>query len=205
MDCSKNLFVLNVPTAEWKELGAETKFAQLSDDRIALELGDMLIEGFGVTRQEGSTHLAALFDVEDGQCAVFKLHGHLAVGIGGDEVNFPSWQVGDIGGSVVVLGGLLSDEYDGSKAQIPGFGDIPYIGSLFRNERRTRKKTNLMVFLRPVVLRDANATETFSTGRYQQMMGAQINSQVEPTPVMPIGNTIVLPPVPLAPLAPSRP
>jgi general secretion pathway protein D len=108
-------------------------------------------------------------------------------------------------GSVVVLGGLLSDEYDGSKAQIPGFGDIPYIGSLFRNERRTRKKTNLMVFLRPVVLRDANATETFSTGRYQQMMGAQINSQVEPTPVMPIGNTIVLPPVPLAPLAPLAP
>ena len=102
-------------------------------------------------------------------------------------------------GSVVVLGGLLSDEYDGNKAQVPGLGDIPYIGSLFRNESRTRKKTNLMVFLRPVVLRDANATETFSTGRYQQMMGSQINSQVEPNPVMPIANTIVLPPAPLAP------
>jgi len=100
-------------------------------------------------------------------------------------------------GSVVVLGGLLSDEYDGNKAQVPGFGDIPYIGSLFRNETRTRKKTNLMVFLRPVVLRDANATELFSSGRYQQMMGAQNNSQVEPNPVMPIGNTIVLPPAPL--------
>ena len=105
-------------------------------------------------------------------------------------------------GSVVVLGGLLSDEYDGNKAQVPGFGDIPYIGSLFRNETRTRKKTNLMVFLRPVVLRDANATELFSSGRYQQMMGAQNNSQVEPNPVMPIGNTIVLPP---APLKPSKP
>ena len=105
-------------------------------------------------------------------------------------------------GSVVVLGGLLSDEYDGNKAQVPGFGDIPYIGSLFRNETRTRKKTNLMVFLRPVVLRDANATEVFSSGRYQQMMGAQNNSQVEPNPVMPIGNTIVLPP---APLKPSKP
>jgi general secretion pathway protein D len=100
-------------------------------------------------------------------------------------------------GSVVVLGGLLSDEYDGNKAQVPGFGDIPYIGSLFRNETRTRKKTNLMVFLRPVVLRDANATELFSSGRYQQMMGAQNNSQVEPNPVMPIGNTIVFPPAPL--------
>ena len=59
-----------------------------------------------------------------------------------------------------------------------------------------------MVFLRPVVLRDANATEVFSSGRYQQMMGAQNNSQVEPNPEMPIGNTIVLPP---APLKPSKP
>lgn len=100
-------------------------------------------------------------------------------------------------GSVVVLGGLLSDEYDGNKAQVPGFGDIPYIGALFRNESRTRKKTNLMVFLRPVVLRDANATDLFSSGRYQQMMGAQSASQVEPTAVMPIENNIVLPPAPL--------
>jgi len=99
-------------------------------------------------------------------------------------------------GSVVVLGGLLSDEYDGNKAQVPGFGDIPYIGALFRNESRTRKKTNLMVFLRPVVLRDANATETFSTGRYQQMMNTQSGAQVEANPVMPIENNISLPPPP---------
>ncbi len=99
-------------------------------------------------------------------------------------------------GSVVVLGGLLSDEYDGNKAQVPGFGDIPYIGALFRNENRTRKKTNLMVFLRPVVLRDANATETFSSGRYQQMMNSQSNAQVEPNAIMPIGNNISLPALP---------
>ena len=105
-------------------------------------------------------------------------------------------------GSVVVLGGLLSDEYDGNKAQVPGFGDIPYIGALFRNESRTRKKTNLMVFLRPVVLRDANATELFSSGRYQQMMNAQSGAQVEANPVMPIQNNIMLPPPPVGGKAP---
>jgi general secretion pathway protein D len=105
-------------------------------------------------------------------------------------------------GSVVVLGGLLSDEYDGNKAQVPGFGDIPYIGALFRNESRTRKKTNLMVFLRPVVLRDANATELFSSGRYQQMMNAQSGAQVEANPVMPIQNNIMLPAIPQGTKAP---
>jgi general secretion pathway protein D len=58
-------------------------------------------------------------------------------------------------GSIVVLGGLLQDEYAGSTEKVPGLGDIPILGALFRSETRSRKKTNLMVFLRPVVIRDA--------------------------------------------------
>ena len=97
-------------------------------------------------------------------------------------------------GAIVVLGGLLSDEYTGNKAQVPGAGDIPFFGALFRNESRARKKTNLMVFLRPVVLRDANATEVLSSGRYQQMMGAQQDAQKAPTGVLPVDNNVTLPP-----------
>jgi general secretion pathway protein D len=97
-------------------------------------------------------------------------------------------------GAIVVLGGLLSDEYTGNKAQVPGAGDIPFFGALFRNESRARKKTNLMVFLRPVVLRDANATEVLSSGRYQQMMGAQQEMQKAPTGVLPVENNVSLPP-----------
>ena len=96
-------------------------------------------------------------------------------------------------GAIVVLGGLLSDEYTGNKAQVPGAGDIPFLGALFRNESRARKKTNLMVFLRPVVLRDANATEVLSSGRYQQMLGAQQESQKAPTGVLPVENNVSLP------------
>jgi general secretion pathway protein D len=58
-------------------------------------------------------------------------------------------------GSVVVIGGLLQDNFTGNSDKIPGLGDLPIIGNLFKSSSRTRKKSNLMVFLRPVVVRDA--------------------------------------------------
>jgi general secretion pathway protein D len=100
-------------------------------------------------------------------------------------------------GSIVVLGGLLSEEYSGNASQVPLFGDIPVIGWLFKSESRTRNKKNLMVFLRPVVMRDAAATDTVSNNRYQQMMGLQQNAQPGFNPVLGSGNSPVLPPAPV--------
>ena len=96
-------------------------------------------------------------------------------------------------GSIVVLGGLLSDEFDGNKSQVPGAGDLPFFGALFKSENRTRKKTNLMVFLRPVVLRDAQSTEVLSQGRYEQMMGQQRAAKLEPNFALPIESDVSLP------------
>jgi len=72
-------------------------------------------------------------------------------------------------GAIVVLGGLLQDEYAGNNDRVPGLADIPIFGNLFKSEARSRKKTNLMVFLRPVVVRDAAGAEALSAGRYDQM------------------------------------
>jgi len=80
-------------------------------------------------------------------------------------------------GGIVVLGGLMEDTYSGNVDKVPLLGDVPYVGSLFRNETRTRKKTNLMVFLRPVVLRDALATDTLTMDRYDLMRGVQQEAQ----------------------------
>jgi len=96
-------------------------------------------------------------------------------------------------GSIVVLGGLLSDEFDGNKSQVPGAGDLPFFGALFKSENRTRKKTNLMVFLRPVVLRDAQSTEVLSQGRYEQMMGLERGAKLEPNFALPIESDVSLP------------
>ena len=98
-------------------------------------------------------------------------------------------------GAIVVLGGLLQDDYGNSQERVPGLGDVPVFGNLFRAESRSRKKTNLMVFLRPVVVRDGNATEGLSLGRYEQMRGAQINAQPSASPGLPNVGAPVLPEV----------
>ena len=99
--------------------------------------------------------------------------------------------VGD--GSIVVLGGLLQDEYAGNQEKVPGLGDVPFFGNLFKSEARSRKKTNLMVFLRPVVVRDAQATEALSQDRYEQMRGRQQQAQPAASDLIPVNEAPVLP------------
>jgi general secretion pathway protein D len=98
-------------------------------------------------------------------------------------------------GAIVVLGGLLQDEYGGSQEKVPGLGDIPLFGNLFKSETRSRNKTNLMVFLRPVVVRDAAASDSLSLDRYDLMRGAQKDAQPVPSTVVPVNEAPVLPPV----------
>ncbi|MFN3876729.1 MAG: hypothetical protein ACK4L7_12575, partial [Flavobacteriales bacterium] len=68
------------------------------------------------------------------------------------------------------------------------------LGNLFRSEKRTRKKTNLMVFLRPVVVRDQRAGDALALDRYQWMRGAQQQAQPAPSRVHPIQDAPLLPP-----------
>jgi general secretion pathway protein D len=107
-------------------------------------------------------------------------------------------------GNIVVLGGLLQDEYSGNKDKVPGLGDVPLFGNLFKNEVRSRKKTNLMVFLRPVVVRDARATDKLSVDRYDLMRAGMQDSQPVPSSVMPINEAPTLP-APAAKPAPKAP
>jgi general secretion pathway protein D len=99
-------------------------------------------------------------------------------------------------GAIVVLGGLLSDEYAGNQEKVPGLGDLPFFGNLFKSEARSRKKTNLMVFLRPVVIRDAAASDTLSLDRYEAMRSAQQQAQPVQSTTVPINEAPVLPAAP---------
>ncbi len=96
-------------------------------------------------------------------------------------------------GAIVVLGGLLQDEYAGNQDKVPGLGDVPFFGNLFKSESRSRKKTNLMVFLRPVVVRDAASIEALSNDRYEQMRTGQNALQPLLTPMLPIDKAPLLP------------
>jgi general secretion pathway protein D len=96
-------------------------------------------------------------------------------------------------GGIVVLGGLLQDEYSNNQEKVPLLGDIPLFGNLFKTESRGRKKTNLMVFLRPVVVRDAAATEQLSLDRYDLMRASQTSAQPPFNIILPINESAVLP------------
>ena len=102
-------------------------------------------------------------------------------------------------GAIVVLGGLLQDDTNSSQERVPGLGDMPFFGNLFKSESRRRNKTNLMVFLRPVVVRDGAATEALSRGRYEMMRIDQQDFQPVATSTLPISGSAVLPALSPAP------
>jgi general secretion pathway protein D len=110
-------------------------------------------------------------------------------------------------GAIIVLGGLMQEEYSSNKEKVPVLGDLPVVGNLFRSESRSRRKTNLMVFLRPVVVRDAQKSEALALDRYDLMRSLQKEVQPAPSWVFPIKDAPVLPPQggslpPAAPVAP---
>ena len=96
-------------------------------------------------------------------------------------------------GGIVVLGGLLQDDFGNSQERVPGLGDVPLFGNLFRADSRSRKKTNLMVFLRPVVVRDGASTESLSLNRYEQMRSVQMEATPNSSPGLPAIGSPVLP------------
>ena len=100
-------------------------------------------------------------------------------------------------GQILVLGGLIEDRFVTNKSKVPLLGDIPGLGVLFRSESRERRRTNLMVFLRPIVMRDGDAANRFSLDRYDQIRGRQEQAQPAPSPVLP-GSAPVLPAAPAA-------
>jgi len=98
-------------------------------------------------------------------------------------------------GQIVVLGGLIEDTYSTTRSKVPLLGDIPFLGALFRSETRERKKTNLMVFLRPVVMRDQSTSNRVSLDRYDYIRAEQQAAQPPYSGVMGINQSPQLPPI----------
>ncbi len=76
-------------------------------------------------------------------------------------------------GGIIVLGGLMSDTVTQSEDRVPVLGAIPLLGNLFKSRSGSRQKKNLLVFIRPKILRDADATETTSEGKYEEVREAE--------------------------------
>jgi len=110
-------------------------------------------------------------------------------------------------GQIMVLGGLLKDEFTDGTDKVPGLGDVPLFGNLFKSENRTRVKTNLMVFLRPVVVRTQAAADALTLDRYDAIRAQQQTAQPRNSVLVPINQGPVLPPIerPAAPPSALQP
>ncbi|HDS1795619.1 type II secretion system secretin GspD [Pseudomonas putida] len=88
---------------------------------------------------------------------------------------------------LVILGGLISDELSTSNQRVPLLGDIPYLGRLFRSDATRNTKQNLMVFIRPRILRDGPSLAGLSEDKYrtlQQTTPLQLPDLAEGTPLL---------------------
>ena len=87
-------------------------------------------------------------------------------------------------GQIIVLGGLIEDSTSDNEDKVRGLGDIPLLGNLFKSRGRTRNKTNLMVFLRPVVVRGREDTGSLTLDRYEYMRATGAAQLPEATPLL---------------------
>jgi len=97
-------------------------------------------------------------------------------------------------GEIIVLGGLLEENVTITSNNVPGLSSIPVLGELFKYESRKRTKTNLMVFLRPYVVRDANRSASVTLDRYDYMRRAQAATQPSNHWLLPDAQAPMLPP-----------
>lgn len=109
-------------------------------------------------------------------------------------------------GSIIVIGGLLEDTYSQGEDKVPLMGDLPVVGNLFKSENRKRNKTNLMIFLRPIVVRDTATSDALVVDRYDTIRALQQNTQPAPSLMMgTVSGAPVLPPLPAPAAKPATP
>jgi general secretion pathway protein D len=98
-------------------------------------------------------------------------------------------------GQIIVLGGLIEDRVTDGNEQVPVLGDLPVVGNLFKYRSRNGRKTNLMVFLKPTVLRSNEQSMSVTGDRYEYIRNVQGNSQSTDSLLLRDMTTPVAPPL----------
>lgn len=98
-------------------------------------------------------------------------------------------------GEILVLGGLIEDAVRESDQRVPVLGKIPVIGGLFRSRKTDKVKTNLMVFIRPTILRDSTQTAIETNAKYQMIRDVQMGLTKDAVPLMRNEARPILPPL----------
>lgn len=95
-------------------------------------------------------------------------------------------------GQIVVIGGLIDENVQETESKVPLFGDIPYIGHLFRSTQSSKAKRNLMIFIKPRIIRDAATMRNLSSSKYNLIRAEQLTQQDDGISLMPYTDQPVL-------------
>jgi general secretion pathway protein D len=106
-------------------------------------------------------------------------------------------------GEVLVLGGLIDDQLREGEQRVPGLGSIPGLGWLFRKRTTNREKTNLMVFIRPTILRNADDARFQTNQKYRYIQDIQRQMAQDPVQLMRNETRPEIPPLPEGPPEPA--
>ena len=96
-------------------------------------------------------------------------------------------------GDTIVLGGLVDDDVQESVQKVPILGDIPLLGHLFKSQKSTKVKRNLLVFIRPTIIRDSESMSQLSARKYDAMRNVQLEAQDDGINLMPGEDTALMP------------
>lgn len=144
-----------------------------------------------VERQEVGIKLKVTPQINEGDAVqllieqeVSSLSGATSVDVIINKREIKTTVIVDDGGTIV-LGGLIDEDVQESVSKVPLLGDIPILGHLFKSTSTSVRKRNLMVFIRPTIIRDGVTTNEISRKKYQYIRAEQLKRQSEGVPLMP--------------------
>lgn len=133
-----------------------------------------------IEREEVGIKLKVTPQINEGNAVQMKIEqevssvsGATSVDITINKRQLSTTVMADDGGTIV-LGGLIDEDTEESTSKIPLLGDLPLIGDLFKSRSNSKTKRNLMVFLRPTILRDGNTINYLSNRKYNYIRAKQL-------------------------------
>ena len=152
-----------------------------------------------VERKEVGVKLKVTPQINEGTAVQLKIEqevssvsGATAVDISINKRSISNTVLAD-DGSMVILGGLIDENVQESVQKVPLLGDIPVLGHLFKSTSSTKQKRNLLVFIRPTILRDSESMNQLSHGKYNFIRGEQVKRKDDGINLMPNETPPVLP------------
>lgn len=144
-----------------------------------------------VDRQEVGVKLKVTPQINEGDAVqllieqeVSSVSGATSVDISINKREIKTTVIVDDGGTIV-LGGLIDEDVQESVSKVPLLGDIPILGHLFKTTSTSKRKRNLMVFIKPTIVRDAATMNDISHRKYNYIRALQLRRQQQGVPLMP--------------------